>query len=577
MKHPDAFSIGRYASPLASATRRAGANRLTNPDFETNSATGWTNSGWTVTASSGLTPNGAGADAAYASASGTPNVAAVSTLTQNPRVAVTPGAGLYAGASFGAAEPTARGANQTPNYLIISVRFWTTVSGGSMVREIILYQSAPTGNNNRLRNIFQRVTVPASAAYAELYVENRHYGGAAGTPTGTILDDLFLANEVTETDTQLLDLLKHKSERNFAAFDGLTFSRAYQYGDKSATFNLYGPAEYLWDWLTNGLLNYISIAYGAGSGYAASASRGNRAGIWNGFVWKFDGYINGVHYQQSVETLANVVYVPYGSPSRYVPATDPDSIAKYGRVGKYIDTSYDTRAEAAKRAQKLVNDWKDPDMEDDFAEPNANGANYLRVTVLGPLATLSFIHGVYIPGVAQIEISDALAKNANSLLARVRATGNVFLSADYARVDTIGVYVGPSKRSGERTVSAMETLKKYLDLGGKAGATLIAGCFGSRDFVLKTRGTGIDYTFENVDGALRVRDAGGAIIPKAQVTAGKLARRARPVVTDLNNSYTDAGKNPANRFLAEVSYDTEADTLTPTPLKVNLLARRFKK
>lgn len=562
-KHPDAFSIGRFASPLASATRRAGSNRLTNPDFEDGALTGWTNSNFTAVASSGTTPEGNGNYCAQATASGTPHTAAVSTLTATPRLAVTVGAGIYVGVSFGSPEPTAGGANQTPNYLLVSVRFWNNITGGSMVREVIIFQSAISGNDDRLKSIYQRVTVPATASHAELYIEMRHYGGPAGTPTAGIVDDAFLANEVTETTTQLIDLLKHRSEQKYQSFDGLKFSRAYQHGDKAATFNLYGPPEWLFEWINSALLNYITIVYDA------------RPGIWNGFVWALDGYIDDVHYAVSVETLANVVNVPYGSPVRYVTERDTDSITKYGRVEKFFSETYDTRAEAVRRAKRLVNVYKTPDMEDDFAEPNPQGKNYLRVTVLGPLATLTFIHGIYLPGVSGIEISSAIATHKNSLLARVRATGNVFLTNSTAFVDTIGVNVGPTTRSAQKTVNALSLLQHYLEVGGSEGVTLLAGCFGTRDFVLKVRPTELGYIFENGEDGLKVRDGGGAPVAKPLVTAGKLVRRARPVAFDLMSTYSDQGKNPAGRFLAETEYDTESDDLKPSPLRLNSLERKI--
>lgn len=563
-KHPDAFTIGRFASPQATATRRAGANRIVNPDFEGNSLTGWTNSGFSVVSATGVTPNGTGNYCAQATASGTPNTAAVSTLTLATRLAVTAGNGLYAGLSFGAGEPSSTGANPTPNYLIVCLRFWTAVSGGSQVREVILYQAAINGNDRRLRSGYWRVGVPTSATHVELYIEMRHYGGASGTPGAGIVDEIFLANEVTETPTQLLDLLKHASEQKYSSFSGLKFSRAYQYGDKSASFTIYGAPEWLWDWMQNALLNYITIVFDA------------RPGIWNGYVWALDGYINGVHYAVSVETLANVIFVPYGEPQRFLNGKDADSIAKWGRIEKYVTDGYDTRDEATRRLTRMLKVWKDPDMEDDFAEPNEDGKNYLRVTVLGPVATLSFVHGLYIPGTQKIEMSEAIATHQQSLLKKVRATGNVFLSGSYGGVDTIGVYVGPTRHSAVKTVNALDTLKHYLEIGGAEGLTLIAGCFGNRDFVLKTRATEVGYIFENGENGLVVKDGGGARMEKAMVTAGKLVRRPRPLATDLMNSYAgDQGRNPAVRFLSEVEYDAEGDVLKPSPLRLNTLERKM--
>ena len=547
----EAFTILHYPNILDSATARAGANLLANANFE-GGFTSWTNSGFTLVTSS--TPPVNGKQAAQAQSSGTPDTVAVSTL-ESARKAVTAGGAVYVGVSFGAAEETGNG-DPTPNNLIVTVRFWANSSGGSVIKERTLYAAPVKGNNDNLRRKLKRFDVPATANYASVYVENRHYGGAAGTPAGTIVDDAFLAMELVETSANLIHLLKHQAVQKTEVFRNLVYSRNYRVGDKQARFDLYGDPVWLWSWLTNALLHEIKIVY-------------DNAVRFEGVVWNVEGTVNGVPFAVSADTLANHVFVPRGGSPKAEKAQDADSIAKYGEIQYRHGETFDTRAEARRFAKHYLFWHKDPRPEDDFPE-GRNGANKLTVTCLGPWATLKFLYGITAPGA--MDIAQAVATHKSSILNQVRATGNVFISNDYSLVNTLNTTIDPPKRREVKDRTAQEELQHYLDEGTDAGLAIVSGVL-NRQFMLEARPTTLDYFSEIIDGDVVYYDAGGAPLALTDIQPGHFLRRARPVPEWTY--YSDAGRDAKARFVAEVELDTEKGKISTQAMEGDSVDRRL--
>jgi hypothetical protein len=547
----DAFTILHYPNILDSATARAGANLLTNGDFE-NGFTGWTNSGFSLV--TGSTPPASGKQAAQAQSSGTPDTAAVSTL-ESARVTVTAGGAVYLGLLFGAAEETGSG-DATPNNLIVTVRFWAGAVGGSVLKEQTLYAAAVKGNNSALRSKLKRFDVPATANYASVYIENRHYGGPAGTPAGTIVDDVFLAREVIETSQNLIHLLKHQSVQKTEAFRGLSYSRNFRVGDKQAKFDLFGDPIWLWSWLTSALLHEIKIVYDNGTRF-------------DGIVWRVEGTINGVPFAVSADWLANRVFVPCQERIRPYQVEDAVSIAHYGEIQYLHGETFDTIAEARRFAKHYLFWHKDARPVDDFPD-GRSGESKLSVTCLGPWATLKFLYGITGPG--EMEMAQAVATHKSSILNQVRARGNVFISSDYTLVNNLNTVVGPSTRKEVRNRTAQEEVTRYLEEGTDAGLAIVSGVW-NRQFVLKARPTTIDYVSDLVDGEVVYYDAGGSEVSPVDVVPGRFLRRARPVPEW--SYYADVGRDAKARFLEEVEVDAEKGGVTTRAMVGDTVDKRL--
>lgn len=547
----EGFTILHYPNILDSATARAGANLLTNGDFE-NGFASWTNSGFSLVTS--VTPPVNGAQGAQGQSSGTPDTAAVSTL-ESTRQAVTAGGVVYVGLSFGAAEETGSG-EPTPNNLIVTVRFWAAASGGSVIKERTLYAAPVKGNNDKLRSRLRRFDVPATANYASVYIENRHYGGPAGTPAGTVVDDAFLAREVIETAANLIHALTHQVVQKTEVFRNLAFSRNYRVGDRQARFDLFGDPVWLWSWLTNSLLHEIKIVYDNGVRF-------------DGLVWRVEGTINGVPFAVAAEELANRVFVAWQNHVKPYQVEDADSIARFGEIGYWHGETFDTRIEARRFAKHYLFWHKDARPRDDFPE-GRSGESKLTVTCLGPWATLKFLHGMTAPG--SMELAQAVATHKSSILNQVRGRGNVFISSDYTLVNSLNTVVGPAARKEVRNRTAQEELMRYLSEGTDSGLAIVSGVL-NRQFVLKARPTTVDYFSEIVDGTVVYYDASGSELSYVDVQPGHFLRRSRPVPEW--SYYADAGRDAKAFFLEEVEVDAEKGTIATRALGGDTVDRRL--
>ncbi len=557
----EAFVIARYDSVQQRAgTVQLGPNLVLNGNFERGDLSNWTASNFSIADEANVPPPH-DEYGALATSSGTTHVAALASLTSAARIAVTANQRYLVTVFYGAARRTSGAGRRKPNILRVTVKWYDAVSGGALIRAQKLRNAAVRGNNKFLRGWTRAATAPGGAAGAELVIENRHFGGPSGTPGGALLDDVAFQAELTDTDTQALEEIKHRdvAARGGASFSDLKFSKSHRVGHKACSFTLRGESAYLFDWL-GALEHEILVRY-------------DDQTCFQGLVWRVSGTIDGTAYDADLGQVFNQINVPYGDAAakRYATATDRNSIARFGRKDYYESELYDTGREGQRRANTLLRLYKDGLPQDDFNDARGEN-NALTVTCVGNFATLDFITSLRSPFARNKEMKQMIATGTNSILNQVRALGNVFIANDYGLLEATGNEVGPFVPEENVEQSALELVTKWLDEGDDTGALLVSGVGADRKFFLRARPTTATYQMEQRNGKREYRDASGARVPQALVEAGHFMTRAQPVPDFAR--YNDIAVNPRARFLSEIEYDAENDALRLTMLGQTNLGKR---
>lgn len=546
MTPKNALMLVHADSLIANGTVGSGTNLVPNPGFELGTFGSWaTTTNWTNVSATSVTPNGVGV---YAGQAASASKGQTSTLESN-RFAVSGSNDYVCGIAF--ASPST--APKRGNNLKVMVRWWSASSGGSALREDVLWGGPVKNKKGGLRYAQKRITAHASANYASFYIQNKFGSSTTGAGLGVIVDEPFVAGAVTvPAALSALDIWEYVSDKQIG-FENLKYSWDYQLGCKRMTFRLNAPGEYLWQLMQTALGHHVEAHY-----------EGTR--VFGGMLWSMAGRVTGRELGVSLDSLANFVKVPRGS--TYEVEADAESMARYGRKDQIADASFNTARDARAYAQLILAERAFPIPS--AASVSGQGDDFLDMEVMGYGATLQWVTDLPPSFTGLYDTSQVIASfpastyGRRSLLGRVREdTPNDFLQDDYSNVDESGITMGPLESTARRTSQEI-----YLDLIGRGTSNkrgLVAGFDAERKFFMHERPTTLGYTrTRGADGQFDYADPTGTIVPRPLVRCGQWLSEGAPVPSYMIIKGSDAARDPANKFITAVEYDHEMDDVAVT-------------
>lgn len=461
--------------------------------------------------------------------------------------------------ALGQAEHTG-GGDPLPNTLTVEARWYDALLYGNLVRTDTLYQGVVDGNDEHLKAIKRRVTAPSNAVGLILSFRNVHLGGAAGTPGGTIVDDIMVTSETFTDDNVLMETLRHVSLAPQQGFKNLVYATNHMTGFKAVEFDLTAPAPLLLQWIDDAVGHELVVRHATGRE------------VWRGVIWKMSGNFAGVPYVASYEDVYSRYVVPWGSKGKEIVLTVDALAQRYGDKIFLDSNAHTNQRDAVRTAKSLAQQFALPVFGEHLGAFAGAQTFTLHVVGIGMFSTLDFIRGIKVPGQSDMDMHQAIATHASSLLNAARARGNVFISADYALVTDVGQKVGTTDKHSSSNESIMDTVLKYLAEGAGDGKALVSGVWENNRFVLRKRSNEIVYYTDASGEAWR--DGSGAAINKAFVQAGNFYRAALPIPRVLRGAATTRADG---RFITETKYNTETDELNLSSVGAKSVDKRIAK